>query len=615
MSKKNKKKPQQNLSLKERLAKHWDNRKWDIFVSLFMRDREASIRTPWASRWDDALYNCLTAALFVDKDLQNAAMTLDVIRAEQKISGLSPLLCDCADVASDFLNADKVASWKPSPLLNEAGLPPSYAFLRRELVAFGSAKTSRSPRGETVTLVKKFISQYAKLERAKTVMPYSTWLKIAEQIETATKNSNHAETFRAVRVIVALVHQLFLKGKGENALRQIENLHRNPLFRSIPKNQTHPVVGFLWDFFCRSGERKYGKEWGDTARVLQLSFMKGSAELEQLGTQYERLMKLDKTASLDSLLQSALRVSASRWTDQEHYILRALFVQYVDVHMDDSASFSLLIESFKILNTIGRKWRPETPWSSAVRESFEETLFAFPRKYLSMLSRMDLPFDAMSAPSLLYLSLSDDYELTKKLLTTRAPLRLSPDEANRTAKAMLEESFSREDTKLLKSLLDEAGYVVLFSAWVRAAITRSLKDAKNGVLPARHFWATVKGAFLEELSNTLPPSSPEGCLCRLCAGLKPLHFSKDPAKIDAFVNALSPNNSLGEELLRLLARWPDPNPYFIVHLFEKNYSLYRYEERERFTGSVGPYVLWMVEKIEDKETQRTVAAGLRKFLA
>ncbi|MDR1048365.1 MAG: hypothetical protein LBL51_01315, partial [Synergistaceae bacterium] len=105
MAKNDKKKPQQNLSLKERLEKHWNNRNWSAFTSLFLRDREASMRTPWASRWDDALYNALTSAFFVEKDLESAAVTLDFIRAEQGISGISPLLCDCADVVSDFLNA------------------------------------------------------------------------------------------------------------------------------------------------------------------------------------------------------------------------------------------------------------------------------------------------------------------------------------------------------------------------------------------------------------------------------------------------------------------------------------------------------------------------------
>jgi hypothetical protein len=616
MSKKNKKKPQQNLYLKDRLAKHWDNRKWDIFVSLFMRDREASMRTPWAARWDDALYNCLTAALFVDKDMANVEMTLDIVRGEQKLSGLSPLLCDCADVASDFLNAHKTGMRKASPLLNEKGLPPSYAILRRELTALNSAKAPRGSQSET-NLVKKFAAQYGKLERAKTAMPYATWLKIAEQMETIAKDADSAEMFHAVRVIVALVHKLVLKGKGENSLRQIAKLPKDRLFRSIPKNQTHPVIGLLWDCFCRSGERKYGKEWGDAARVLQLSFTKGSAEMEQLKVQYERLIKMNENASLEEALQSLLRSVSSQWTDQEHYVLRALFVESVDFYDEDVvdlASFPQLLESFKILNTNGRKRRPETPWSNSIRERFEDTIFGFPRQYLSRFSRADLPFDAMSVPSRLYFCLSDDRDVAKNLRTSYAPMRLSPGEADRTAAAFLEEDFSNNDAKLMKSLLDEAGYVALFSSWVRAAISRSIDDVNEGQPPSKHFWATVKRAFVEELGNTLPPDNAEGCLCRLCAGLKPLHFSQDPEKIDAFLNALSPNHPLGEELWNLLTTWPDVHPQFIVRLFEKNYSLYRYEDVERMEGHISQTLLRRMAKIQNSETRKIAALGIRKFL-
>ncbi|MDR1378666.1 MAG: hypothetical protein LBJ36_06390 [Synergistaceae bacterium] len=619
MSKKNKKKPQQNLSLKERLSKHWDNRKWDIFVSLFARDREASMRTSWAARWNDALYNCLTAALFVDKDLVSVKMTLDVVRAEQKLAGLSPLLCDCADVASDFLIAHKTGSWEKSPLLNEADLPPSYAFLRRELVSMASTKALSGSQSET-NLVKKFAAQYARLERAKTAMPYATWLKIAEQIEMLTKDTDSAETFRAVRVIVMLVHKLFLKGKGENSLRQIATLPENQLFRSIPKNQTHPAIRFLWDFFCRSGTRKYGKEWGDAARVLQLSFMKGSAELEQLRDQYECLMKVNENASLEEALLSLLRSASSQWTqwtDQEHYVLRALFVDSVDVykeHKESSDIFSQLLESFKILGVIGRKWRPQTPWSNLIRERFEDTIFSFPRQYLSCFSRIDLPFDAMSVPSLLYFCLSDDREIAKSLRVSHAPMRLSPGEADRAVDAFLDETFSCNDAKVMKSILDEAGYIAFFSSWVRAAISRSMENAKEELVPSRYFWASVKGVLLEELAHTLPPDNPEGCLCRLCSGLKPLHFSKDTEKIDAFVNVLSPNTPLGEELWNLLPMWPDSNPDFIVRLFEKNYFLYHYENSERMNGKVGQNLLRKVGKIQNGETRRTVAVGICKFL-
>ncbi|MDR3230007.1 MAG: hypothetical protein LBT65_01085, partial [Synergistaceae bacterium] len=253
MSKKKGKKPQQNLSLKDRLEKHWNNRKWDAFVSLYMRDTEASMRTRWADHWQDALYNCLTSALFVDRDFRSVEMALDLIRREGE--RFSPDLHDCADVASDFLTARKNARFTdPTPLREEATLPSPYASLRGDLASLAVASRARkSKKNETVALVEKLAAQHARLGKAKSASPWSTWLKIAQQLETATGGEVCAGTFRAVRAIVALSCELFC-ASGENALRDVSELPKNPLFRSIPENCSHPVIEMLWDFFCWSGE-------------------------------------------------------------------------------------------------------------------------------------------------------------------------------------------------------------------------------------------------------------------------------------------------------------------------------------------------------------------------
>ncbi|MDR1621259.1 MAG: hypothetical protein LBS00_02665, partial [Synergistaceae bacterium] len=432
MSKKDKKKPQQNLSLKERLEKHWNNRNWAAFVSLFLRDRGASMRTPWASRWDDALYNCLTNALFVEKDLKSVAMALELVREERGISGVSPLLCDCADVASDFLNIYQsgVVS-KPSPLLAEAGLPSSYSALRGELVSLAATKTKKSPQNEAENLVKKLATQHAKLERAKTAIPYATWMKIAKELQDSTSDIECSNVFQAVHSIVTLVHKLVLTGKGENALRDAGSLLADPVFRHIPQNQTHPAVRTLWEFFCQTGERKYGKDWGGIARVLQLSFMKPlHPDLEQLKSQYDRLTKMKKNEFLDEVLQSALLVDTSRWTDQENYILRMFFVlSFRETDFGESKPFELVrfLESFKILGEIGRKWRPEAPWTNKIRSCFEDTILNLPRKFFPTLSQWNLPYEVMTPTTLLYFALIDPYNSVVKEAVT-LPLTLSQSE-------------------------------------------------------------------------------------------------------------------------------------------------------------------------------------------
>ena len=138
---KRKKQQQKNLSLKDRLARHWDNRNWEAFVSLFLRDRDASARTPWASLLNDALYNSLTKALFVDKDTRSAESVLALINGERDAFGIPTSLSDCAGVASDFLKARKNVSLKKlSPLEAKSDLPAVYQSLRKGLLPFLSPR-------------------------------------------------------------------------------------------------------------------------------------------------------------------------------------------------------------------------------------------------------------------------------------------------------------------------------------------------------------------------------------------------------------------------------------------------------------------------------------------
>ena len=62
-----------------------ENGKWEHFTALYLRDREASDRTPWAGRLGDALYNCLTKTLFVQKDSAAALELAHLLRAERDL--------------------------------------------------------------------------------------------------------------------------------------------------------------------------------------------------------------------------------------------------------------------------------------------------------------------------------------------------------------------------------------------------------------------------------------------------------------------------------------------------------------------------------------------------
>ncbi|MDR1978805.1 MAG: hypothetical protein LBQ42_08730 [Synergistaceae bacterium] len=611
--KKDKKKPQQNFSLKERLEKHWNNRNWGAFVSLFLRDREASMRTPWASQWDNALYNCLTNALFVEKDIGSARMAHDLIRAESGIAGLSPLLCDCADVASDFLSAyDNGVLVEPSPLLAETNLPSPYSALREGFASWAK-ETKGSPQNEAEALVKKLAAQYGRLWRAKTAIPYATWLKIAEQLKEVTKKGDHANTFCAVCAIIALIHKLFLTGKGENLLRDATQMTKHALFIAIPPNQSHPAVRSLWEFFCQSGERKYGKGWGGIARVLQLAFVKPSQpEVERLRDQYRRLVKMDKNEFLEDILQSALLVDTSQWTDQEHYILRMFLVASLgdgDCGMPEPHEFPHFLESLKVLGELGRKWRPHSPWTRETRHNFENVVFNLPRKLFAAFPKWDLPYDAMSASTLLYFALTDPYDTEiKKAILSKGPLRLAKDEIHRVAEALLEEGPSRKDVRAIRSNLDDASSIALCEELVRQAVTRSAENVADEYEPSQQFWFSLQRDALAELADVLPASTLEGCFCRLCADAKPMRLSTDPAKVDAFFDAQSSLPKFAPLLWMTLIDWPDVEPEFIIRLFEKNYPQYQTQANEN--SSFWDSVTALVMRIKHKPAREIVAAGI-----
>ncbi|MDR2522089.1 MAG: hypothetical protein LBC93_00055 [Synergistaceae bacterium] len=570
------------------------------------------MRTPWVSRWGDALYNHLTAVLFVDKNFQNAEELLTLIRSEDKVS-FSPWLHDCADVTSDYLNARKSGQAVLSPLRDEPRLPPSYVVLRKGLSSLATPKTKarKEEKGAGLLLLDKLAAQYEKLARAKTVMPYTTWLKIADRLEEITQRTDFADTLRAVRAIVALVREIFHKGKGENALRDVNDLAEHPLFRAIPGGQTHPSVAALWDFFCQAGRRKYGEEWGSTARVLQFSFMESKPETNQLKILYDRLMKKDKDLSVHELLRDVM--NSAHWTEQELYILSTLYIIDFEVHEADAPTFEQFLKSLETLGQIGRKWRPQAPWPAGVRRYFENLVFQIPPRLLLPIVQMDLPYETMSILTLVRLALMNDSastEKVKKSIASLLPLRLTERENGLLAGFFLEECPSRRNLRVVRSLLTQAGYAALLAKWVNVAVEEGEADSLDGVPSSRQAWGKISQELMEELA-TLPPDSPEGCLCRLRVGVKPLCLSNDAEKVEAFFQVLPANSILGMGLLPSLLTWPEVDPAFIVRLFEK---IFVYQKDQSDGGDYLCSLAELIERMKNKVNQKAVAAKMCELL-
>ena len=572
------------------------------------------MRTLWASRWGDALYNHLTAALFVDKNFQNAEELLSLIRSEDKVS-FSPWLHDCADVTSDYLNTRESGRVVLSPLRDEPRLPPSYVVLRKGLssLATPKPKARKEEKGEGLLLLDKLAAQYAKLARAKTVMPYTTWLKIADRLAEIAQGTDCAGTLRAVRAIVALVREIFHKGKGENALRDVNDLAEHPLFRAIPGGQTHPSVAALWDFFCQAGRRKYGEEWSNTARVLQFSFMESKPETKQLKILYDRLMKKDENRSMHELLRDVM--NSAHWTEQELYILSTLYIVDFEVRGADTLTFEQFLKSLETVGRIGRKWRPQAPWPARVRRYFENLVFQVPPRLLLSITQVDLPYETMSVLTLVRLALMDDSASTEKMkksIASLLPLRLTEKENGLLAGFFLEECPSRRNLRVVRSLLTQTGYMALLAKWVNVAVETGEADSLDGDPASRQAWGNISRELMEELASTLPPDSPEGCLCRLRIGVKPLCLSNDAEKVEAFFQVLPANPILGMGLLPSLLTWPEVDPAFIIRLFEKVF-VYRKDQSEG--GAYLCSLAELMERMKNKVNRKAVAAKMCELLA
>ncbi len=616
MGKKDKKRrAQQSPSLKERLEIHWNGGRWGAFVSLFVRNREASLRTPLAERWHDALYNCLTASLFAEKDLESAEMALSLIRGD---ADTDAALRDVGAVAQDFLDARRNGMLPAlRPLISESALSACWAELRGGLAAFVPAeKPARGKKADAKdpeALVDKLAKQAGSVGSAKTLSPFTTWLKTAQALEDATKGAPCADAFRAVRSIVGLIRELNVGGSkwddSRDSLRDPRDIPRHPLFSEIPPEQTHPAVLGLWELFCRTGGLKFGGEWEQAARLLRLAFSETGHPLKQ---NFDRLMRADKRSWRQLMADMP---EGFLETEQEEYVLRALFVsaflsELLDTGPEEVPHF---LASLDRLTKIGRRRRPQSPWPNVVRQAFEEFIAMCPPFIAPLLERTDLPYESLSAVSLVLLVClrSGDTQGVRSNADSRLPLRLTPEEVDRIAVSLGGHLPPRRAMRGMKSILDGESWARLLSQWIYYIAESTQDDATDGVPYARQLWASLTPDHLDELCS-LPPDDPRGCFCRLCADVRPGSLSRDPARVEAFFEALPPDDPFGAAAGAFLLTWPDVDPRFILRLIERSFPAHQEAANEE-TWAMKEHWFCLAELVggvPDREGRMLIANGI-----
>jgi hypothetical protein len=359
----------QNLSLSERLGRNWAGKKWEAFVSLYMRDRDASDRGPWAARLPDALYNCLTAALFLRKNLEGARQIAEIMLTESSLGPDGDLLRMCAQTALDLINIREGRSSAPS---DDGGLqialPAPYGELRQRLIAaFTPTKPGRRRQGASNKTVEKLAKQFKALPSAKNSAPYASFLKTAEALVTETEGSGASAIFKAVRDIAFIMRDIAHGGSDGRDKPSPAQFVASSGYQS---RVSHPALQALWKYMCGLGGRKFGPDWERTANVARMSLLCSG---EAFKTAYDKLMPLEEGFSED------FPVIAERyydgWTEQERFILIFLAVtEYARKGPGDFEELSTktLLRWFKTLGDIGRRRRSGSAWPAAVRFAFHD---------------------------------------------------------------------------------------------------------------------------------------------------------------------------------------------------------------------------------------------------
>jgi hypothetical protein len=485
-----------------------------------------------------------------------------------------------------------------------------------------STKIRKTQKNGAVALLEKFALQFQKLGRAKTVTTYTAWLSTAEKLENLSKGTKNEKIFRALRMIATLIRVLFRARKDENTLHNPAFFFESDFISSIPPDQTHPAVRALWDFFCRAGEQKFGAEWGEAARICQLSFISEESQ-DALRAQYKRFIKSywdDDTVA--DLIPDIVR-SSSVWTEQELYILNSVYVLSFSSILDMDLPVAMQsLEAFNMLSRIGRKWRPEAPWVNNIQRRFDSLLDEYPLDFISLVIT-NIPYEALSPRSLIKLSLLDGTHLKKieKTLSNRLPLSISKEDVAALG-GYLSIEFKASSLQgviyVLNTLLSQSDTVSILTKLGCNILEESGNSACFGASPQMHAWtAFSNGGFSEEAAKLLPPDNFVGCFCRLCSNMPEYSISSDEEKIEAFLTAL-PQDGIDidkyDYVLFFLLTWPDIDPKFIVRLFEKSY-IFCNKENRMMLGEIWLDLAEIIGRMTNKKNRGMVALGILKLVA
>ncbi|MDR1947583.1 MAG: hypothetical protein LBQ51_10530 [Desulfovibrio sp.] len=526
MAKKKKKPVQRNLSLKERLAGHWQAAKWETFAALYLRDPEASSRTPWVQRWPDVLYNCLTKALFINRDLHSAREFASRLLNETG----SAAKADIARVALDFLNMRADASTRLSPLVAEEQLPVPWRELRSALSRAASKpkKRGRHAQSPGAALLKKLQTRFAALSGAGTLTPFTNFLQLAQEFKNIAAGTAAEDAARSIRVQAVLLRDLQKKrGNHADDMRDLSWLEKHRLLRELADGSMHPAVSGIWDFFCSLGGRKFGRDWEIAARTLRLAFDRSTDPA--LSDVFRRVVL--RSSGKPRLFWLTQAEEHGRWPEQVRYLLAFLCVCEEGIENENflrETSARTNLDRIKTVTDIGRARRPESPWPAPMAKMLEDMLLSQSNEYLPFISRLDIPYESQTDAGLVMLALRMGYlkNIRNSAAAHRLPLSLIKDEIWEMLQYLVFHPLKAAKFDELASMLRPDAFSRLANLWILFAVISS------GILTVEGQSATpwdrlMEGPVLDILAKYLPADSLPWAFCRLCHGMGRRRLSDD----------------------------------------------------------------------------------------
>jgi hypothetical protein len=604
--KKKKKTAGQNLSLSERLERHWKSEKWESFFSLYMRDRDVSERGPWAARFPDAMCNCLTAALFLHKNYAGARQVAEMMLSERSLGPDGDVLRACARTALDFINIRDGRSPRPSDGEgSDIALPAPYGELREKLAdVFAPLKRGRQRKVSNPT-VEKLSKQFKALPSAKNSGPYTSFLKTAETLLLETKETGQATIFKAVLDIASIMRET---ARSASDIRDPYYIVSCCDSADYPLRGSHPALLTLWEYMCKMWGRKFGGDLENAARAARMSLMNLNEEFRPA---YVKMMDIELFSGEN--LSAAAERSYDRWTEQERFILIFLALSgHLGTNRDafEDIPMKTILRWFKTLSEIGKKRRSGGAWPMSVRLAFEKLIVVCDIKYIDSLSREDLPLECMTAPTIIMMALCSPHALgrVKNGLGPRLPLSVDDRDRKIIRDFSLWTVFPVQALRAVCELLDAKGRELFFTTVVTSIIREDVSRAMEYKEQRATLWSSMSQSHIALFAENLPEDSQVAAFCRLCLGQKHMCLSDDPSRIAAFFSSRREDDPLCASRLSLfLMLWQSVSVEFLLRLFEDSLDGHeRISEWEEI-----PKFIFKIQSLKDR---KDVARGVSLIL-